>query len=416
MKNCRICLEEGGDLCEPCDCKGTMGWIHQDCLKDLIYHSQENTCSICAIPFTKETIIPRPWQKEGILQLIPCWWYATGIHLHIFGTLLFSIRSATFCFLVSFGRLSWKKERERLSWSSLWFEGLCLLLGSFIGVGYLFILLGIVSMILGCWMVLDTERMMDPLFLLNIITGLFTSLLVVCWRILWIQKYDLFFWVTSSCGLWVNIFSFNSLILFSTLNERRIPWTPITYLSLTFGNLFSTWNEHLDWQDLPLGELLLLSSITVPFFALVLHNRVTSPYLLSFFLMGLFPLLFQSSIGYPFLFLYHLYRSWKQGWWDCYSLVTFIILKELAISSHGLYWSGLIVSFTSYLEDGNEPLFDAHRNSFPYLLLATLCLLSLLGVPCMLLVTCQFFYLLELGSIESYVNRTKHATSNNLNV
>lgn len=37
----RICLEEGGDLIQPCACEGSMRWVHAECLAEWWKHRQQ---------------------------------------------------------------------------------------------------------------------------------------------------------------------------------------------------------------------------------------------------------------------------------------------------------------------------------------------------------------------------------------
>jgi len=52
---CRICFESGDDLIAPCNCTGSVRYVHSDCLKTWILLSQDlqNTkCEICNAPFS----------------------------------------------------------------------------------------------------------------------------------------------------------------------------------------------------------------------------------------------------------------------------------------------------------------------------------------------------------------------------
>lgn len=53
--NCRICRCEATDshpLFHPCKCRGSIKYIHQDCLQDWLAHSQKDTCDICHTRYT----------------------------------------------------------------------------------------------------------------------------------------------------------------------------------------------------------------------------------------------------------------------------------------------------------------------------------------------------------------------------
>mmetsp|Transcript_31797 Transcript_31797/g.44335 ORF Transcript_31797/g.44335 Transcript_31797/m.44335 type:complete len:157 (-) Transcript_31797:187-657(-) len=58
---CRICLNGEGELLEDtCSCKGSIKWVHQQCLKKWIYFKRKDTCEIChAIYRNIEFSIPR---------------------------------------------------------------------------------------------------------------------------------------------------------------------------------------------------------------------------------------------------------------------------------------------------------------------------------------------------------------------
>jgi len=43
---CRICYSEGNNLISPCLCKGSLKYIHYDCLQEYIKH-YGNECKIC---------------------------------------------------------------------------------------------------------------------------------------------------------------------------------------------------------------------------------------------------------------------------------------------------------------------------------------------------------------------------------
>mmetsp|Transcript_123260 Transcript_123260/g.343168 ORF Transcript_123260/g.343168 Transcript_123260/m.343168 type:complete len:414 (+) Transcript_123260:85-1326(+) len=55
---CRLCYEhEGGDLIAPCDCDGTMKWVHRECLNQWCYHGQPTNskamthCPTCSFQY-----------------------------------------------------------------------------------------------------------------------------------------------------------------------------------------------------------------------------------------------------------------------------------------------------------------------------------------------------------------------------
>ncbi|XP_040079696.1 E3 ubiquitin-protein ligase MARCHF3-like, partial [Ixodes scapularis] len=51
---CRICLlgDDKEPLLEPCDCKGTIGSVHRDCLERWIPRTADGKCQICQFQFT----------------------------------------------------------------------------------------------------------------------------------------------------------------------------------------------------------------------------------------------------------------------------------------------------------------------------------------------------------------------------
>jgi E3 ubiquitin-protein ligase DOA10 len=44
---CRICLEEGGELIQPCSCRGTAANVHPECLIKWLNISGTESCEIC---------------------------------------------------------------------------------------------------------------------------------------------------------------------------------------------------------------------------------------------------------------------------------------------------------------------------------------------------------------------------------
>lgn len=47
MPQCRICYEEDGILLTPCRCRGSIAYIHKECLLSEIQFSLKNECTIC---------------------------------------------------------------------------------------------------------------------------------------------------------------------------------------------------------------------------------------------------------------------------------------------------------------------------------------------------------------------------------
>ncbi|CAD6193644.1 unnamed protein product [Caenorhabditis auriculariae] len=50
---CRICQSDSGLMVRPCDCAGTMGDIHENCLSRWVAMSHKNDCEICKKPYAK---------------------------------------------------------------------------------------------------------------------------------------------------------------------------------------------------------------------------------------------------------------------------------------------------------------------------------------------------------------------------
>lgn len=54
---CRLCFEGGGELIAPCDCAGSMAWVHRSCLNQWRYHGQPlnakamTHCATCAYEY-----------------------------------------------------------------------------------------------------------------------------------------------------------------------------------------------------------------------------------------------------------------------------------------------------------------------------------------------------------------------------
>lgn len=46
-ETCRVCLEAGGDFCQPCSCAGTMGHAHPSCIQRWILEKRGMTCEVC---------------------------------------------------------------------------------------------------------------------------------------------------------------------------------------------------------------------------------------------------------------------------------------------------------------------------------------------------------------------------------
>ena len=66
-RECRICLQgEENDqdktFVQPCQCSGSISWVHRDCLCQWVQESRSRTCEICKTPFDPDLVkdIPIP--------------------------------------------------------------------------------------------------------------------------------------------------------------------------------------------------------------------------------------------------------------------------------------------------------------------------------------------------------------------
>ena len=48
---CRICLEPGGDMLQPCDCSGSAANVHKECLVKWLEISKRTSCEICLFEY-----------------------------------------------------------------------------------------------------------------------------------------------------------------------------------------------------------------------------------------------------------------------------------------------------------------------------------------------------------------------------
>lgn len=54
---CRICLEEGGDLFSPCLCKGSVKYVHRECLDKWLATAEDPLrCTICRATYLRRSI------------------------------------------------------------------------------------------------------------------------------------------------------------------------------------------------------------------------------------------------------------------------------------------------------------------------------------------------------------------------
>ncbi|CAB3397719.1 unnamed protein product [Caenorhabditis bovis] len=66
---CRICQMDSGDMVRPCDCAGTMGDVHQECLSKWVNMSHKKACEICKSEYAKGGAHFKPlrnWEKPKI--------------------------------------------------------------------------------------------------------------------------------------------------------------------------------------------------------------------------------------------------------------------------------------------------------------------------------------------------------------
>ncbi|XP_023218508.1 E3 ubiquitin-protein ligase MARCH2-like [Centruroides sculpturatus] len=48
---CRICLADEGNLISPCLCKGSVGFVHKNCLETWLENRNVDSCELCQTPF-----------------------------------------------------------------------------------------------------------------------------------------------------------------------------------------------------------------------------------------------------------------------------------------------------------------------------------------------------------------------------
>lgn len=53
---CRICLEDHGPFVKPCNCKGSTGYVHQQCLNRWVEESNHDKCEICNTEYQKKEV------------------------------------------------------------------------------------------------------------------------------------------------------------------------------------------------------------------------------------------------------------------------------------------------------------------------------------------------------------------------
>ena len=97
---CRICLEEGGDLLNPCRCSGTMKYVHHDCIQQwLSQNIHVNRCEICHHTFTfsnRKTLLQKIITKIAQNSLIEVYVVIHYLIMYV-GSLLFNIAGLPYC-------------------------------------------------------------------------------------------------------------------------------------------------------------------------------------------------------------------------------------------------------------------------------------------------------------------------------
>lgn len=108
MDSCRICYiqaEKNNPLVAPCVCKGSIQYIHKQCLYRWVRISSQNDCELCKTPFTMEMIkfeqIYRPHQYILQLSTLPhillielCCFYI--LYLQIMRHIIFPVKEASY--------------------------------------------------------------------------------------------------------------------------------------------------------------------------------------------------------------------------------------------------------------------------------------------------------------------------------
>ena len=85
QKVCRICFEttNQNEMLSPCDCSGTMAYIHSNCLKNWIQTKNEVICDICKQKWRGVTIFTKNKNFIDYLKADPYPWYCVAIIIFI---------------------------------------------------------------------------------------------------------------------------------------------------------------------------------------------------------------------------------------------------------------------------------------------------------------------------------------------
>ena len=83
-KNCRICYEstDTGSLISPCQCSGSLKWIHRDCLSSWIITSKRTDCPQCRFEYCST------YSKPVTINKSNTWLKSVFIYLSSFCTTL----------------------------------------------------------------------------------------------------------------------------------------------------------------------------------------------------------------------------------------------------------------------------------------------------------------------------------------
>ncbi|KAF1750414.1 hypothetical protein GCK72_016964 [Caenorhabditis remanei] len=60
---CRICQMHEGEMVRPCDCAGTMGDVHEECLTKWVTMSNKKNCEICKSEYSKSGAQFKPFKE-----------------------------------------------------------------------------------------------------------------------------------------------------------------------------------------------------------------------------------------------------------------------------------------------------------------------------------------------------------------
>ena len=85
-KDCRICYESGGQssMLSPCNCTGTMKYVHKQCLLSWINSKHAIKCELCKIEYRCPLSVRRPQLWTFIRREIQDFWADILLMIHIF--------------------------------------------------------------------------------------------------------------------------------------------------------------------------------------------------------------------------------------------------------------------------------------------------------------------------------------------